>query len=150
MWEGTLATVSRKKVFAVDATPKKRIFLSIISDYDLKTGICELVDNAIDGWVSNGKQPGLAISIVLDASRQVILVRDNAGGVREEDAELLVAPGASRDAAGHSLIGIFGVGGKRAAVALGEHVEIRTRHLEGKGIGLDLTTEWINTPGWGI
>ena len=49
-----MSKVPRKTFLAtIDGTPKKRLFLSIISDYDLKTGLCELVDNAIDHWIAN-------------------------------------------------------------------------------------------------
>src|SRR3546814_8550386 len=108
----------------IDGTPEKRLFLSIISDYDLRTGLCELVDNALDLWMENGRKAKLSISVVLDRDRQFIQVRDNAGGVSEDHARLLIAPGASRNGSGQELIGISGVGGKRAGVALGEHVEI--------------------------
>jgi len=37
-------------ILPIDGTPVKRIILSIISDYDLKTGLSELIDNAIDQW----------------------------------------------------------------------------------------------------
>ena len=132
---GLLAKVTKKTMLTtIDGTPKKRLFLSIISDYDLKTGLCELIDNALDLWVSNDKKPKLTVSVVLDPDRQFIQVCDNAGGVSEDQAELLIAPGASRNDMGHALIGIFGVGGKRAGVALGELVEIRTRHNNGKSI----------------
>lgn len=144
-----MAKVTKKTALTtIDGTPKKRLFLSIISDYDLKTGLCELVDNALDFWVFNGMQPKLTVSVVLDHDRQFIQVGDNAGGVSEDQAELLIAPGASRDDTGLALIGIFGVGGKRASVALGELVEIRTRHNRGKSIQIDLTTEWIESPDW--
>lgn len=146
-----MVKVSKKTVLTtIDGTPKKRLFLSIISDYDLKTGLCELVDNALDFWISNNKKPKLTISIVLDHDRQFIQVRDNAGGVSEDQAELLIAPGASRDDTGDALIGIFGVGGKRAGVALGELVEIRTRYNNGKSIQIDLTKEWVESPSWDL
>ena len=144
-----MAKITKKTVLgAIDGTPKKRLFLSIISDYDLKTGLCELVDNALDFWVSSGMKSQLVVSVVLDADRQFIQVRDNAGGVSEDQAELLIAPGASREDTGHELIGIFGVGGKRAGVALGELVEIRTRFKSGKSIQIDLTKEWVESPSW--
>jgi hypothetical protein len=144
-----LPKITKKTVLTtIDGTPKKRFFLSIISDYDLKTGLCELIDNALDFWVSNDKKDKLKISVSLDTDRQLIQVSDNAGGVGEDQAELLIAPGASRDSTGHPLIGIFGVGGKRAGVALGELVEIRTRHGKGKSIQIDLTKEWIESPEW--
>jgi hypothetical protein len=146
-----LAKVTKKTVLTtIDGTPKKRLFLSIISDYDLKTGVCELVDNALDLWITNNKKGNLKVQIVLDPDRQVIQVRDNAGGVSEKQAELLISPGASRNNNGHAIIGVFGVGGKRAGVALGEVVEIRTRHGNGKSIEVDLTKEWIESPDWAL
>ena len=111
-----MANVTKKTVLTtIDGTPKKRVFLSIISDYDLKTGVCELIDNALDVWRSSGAEANLEISVVLDVDRQFIRVKDNAGGVGEDDAELLIAPGASRNDAGQALIGVFGVGGKTDA-----------------------------------
>lgn len=70
-------------------------------------------------WISNGKKTSLTIDIILDADRQFIQVKDNAGGVSEEQTELLISPGASREDNTHAIIGIFGVGGKRAGIALG-------------------------------
>jgi len=134
----------------IDGTPKKRLFLSIISDYDLKTGLCELIDNALDFWMSSEKNTALTVRVILDPDRQFIRVSDNAGGVREDQVELLIAPGASRNDVGAALIGIFGVGGKRAGIALGELVEIRTRHKMGKSIQIDLTNEWIESPSWDL
>ena len=134
----------------IDGTPKKRLFLSIISDYDLKTGLCELIDNALDFWMSNEMKNPLKVSVILDPDRQFIQVRDNAGGVSEDQIELLIAPGASRNEMSDALIGVFGVGGKRAGIALGELVEIQTRHKNGKSIQVDLTKEWIESPSWDL
>ena len=146
-----MTKVTKKTLLGtVDGTPKKRVFLSIISDYDLKTGVCELIDNALDFWITNGANSDLLVSVSLDHERQIIRVEDNAGGVEESDVELLVSPGASRNDTGESLIGIFGVGSKRAGVALGELVEIRTRHATGKSIAIDLTNEWVESPNWDL
>lgn len=146
-----MARVTHKTSLAtIDGTPKKRLFLSIISDYNLKTGLCELIDNALDLWVSSDRRAALAINITLDPDRQFIQVSDTAGGIAADQAELLVSPGASRNNLGESLIGIFGVGGKRAAIALGEHVEIRTRYQEEKSIQIDLTSDWIEQPSWDL
>jgi HSP90 family molecular chaperone len=121
--------VARKtEIGPIDGTPVKRMFWSIISNYDLRTGLCELVDNAIDLWTLAGRQRSLSVAITLDAERQLIAVEDNAGGVKQEELRLLIAPGGSRNDPDAELIGIFGVGGKRASIALGEHVEIRTRY----------------------
>ena len=45
------------------------------------------------------------------------------------------------------MIGIFGVGGKRAGVALGEQVEIRTRFRNEQSLELDITKEWLEFRG---
>jgi hypothetical protein len=143
--------VSKKSVLTtVNGTPEKRLFLSIISDYDLRTGLCELIDNAVDLWIANNKKPKLTISVTLDADRQFIQVYDNAGGVQEKNARLLIAPGASGNSSGHELIGIFGVGGKRAGIALGEHVEIRTRYKKEKSLQIDIANEWLESPDWDL
>lgn len=144
-----MARVDRKREYKpIDGTPEKRLFLSIISDYNLQTGLCELVDNALDIWMENDRKSNLTIEIVLDHERQLISVQDNAGGVRDGQLRLLVAPGASRTQTDQELIGIFGVGGKRAGVALGEHVEIKTRFKREKSFQLDITNDWLMSEEW--
>lgn len=134
----------------IDGTPEKNIFRGMIADYDLQTGICELVDNALDLWVASKRKAKLKVEITLDTARQLIIVKDNAGGVKEADLRLLIAPGASRDNAEFNLIGIFGVGGKRAGVALGELVEIRTRHQKLSTFKISLDNEWLEKDTWDI
>ena len=77
----------------IDGTPEKRMFWSIISDYDLKTGLCELIDNAIDIWLRGDSRTPPLIQVNLDVERQLISVKDNVGGVRFDDLYLLLAPG---------------------------------------------------------
>lgn len=128
----------------IDATPQKRLFLSIIADYGLITSICELIDNALDQWLVSGKAEPLEIRVILNSDRQQVRVTDNAGGVPSDSLELLVSPGASRENDGIELIGNFGVGGKRAGIALGERVEVRTRHANGQTYSLVLDQDWLN------
>ena len=102
----------------LDGTPKKRMFGSIIKDYDLRAGLCELIDNAIDQWMTGDPVSPLNIQITADSERQLIRIEDISGGVGRQDLEALVSPGSSsNDPYGRS-IGIFGVGSKRAVVAL--------------------------------
>ncbi len=146
-----MAGVSHKQQLEViDGTPEKRLFLSIISDYDLRTGLCELVDNAIDLWTENGGKGALDVQVTLDDARQIIHVTDNAGGVKEGQLRLLIAPGASRNRSSKDIIGTFGVGGKRAGVALGELVEIRTRYRKEKSLQIDITKEWLANEDWSL
>lgn len=144
-----MSQVTRKsEIGPIDGTPEKRMFWSIISDYDLKTGICELIDNAIDFWMNGRQQGPLKVEIDLDANRQLISVIDNAGGVTREDLRLLVAPGGSKNEPGAEVIGIFGVGSKRAGIALGEQVEIKTRFGNAQSLEIDITSDWLESDDW--
>lgn len=80
----------------------------------------------------------------------MVAVEDNAGGVPESDLRLLIAPGGSRNAPSAIIIGVFGVGSKRASVAIGEHVEIRTRHKSNASFQLDVTKDWLESPDWNL
>lgn len=137
-------------ILHIDATPQKRLFLSIIADYDINTAVCELIDNAIDHWLDGNKESALKIDARVNLDRQTIVISDNAGGVRREDLQLLVAPGASRETMQEGLIGNFGVGGKRAGIALGELVEIKTRHKKGKTYEFELSDKWLGQADWNV
>ncbi len=141
--------IDRKtEIQPIDGTPVKRMILSIISDYNLKTGLCELVDNALDQWSDRGFSGELTIELSLDIERQLISVRDNAGGVGHDDLHQLIAPGRSRNDPSAVIIGIFGVGGKRSAIALAEYTEIKTRFRDQQTHELDITPTWIASENW--
>jgi|ERR1035437_2379460 C4-dicarboxylate-specific signal transduction histidine kinase len=105
------------KKLILNTTPEKRIFLSIISEYDLKKSICELIDNAIDLW-SKKKNRDLVIKIDADTQQRTISISDNAGGIEESKLDHIVSPGKTTNAISDDVIGYFGVGSKRAVVAL--------------------------------
>jgi hypothetical protein len=84
-------TDEKQPVQPVDGSPKKRVFWSIISDYNLKTALCELIDNALDQWRLDKKGPPLTIRLVMDVDRKVISVKDNTGGVKLDDLNVLIA-----------------------------------------------------------
>jgi hypothetical protein len=141
--------VTRKtEIGPINGTPVKRMFWSIISDYDLRTGLCELVDNALDMWMLDKQNKPLKVEINLDVARQLISVKDNAGGVKLDELHLLVAPGGSRNDPSAELIGIFGVGSKRAGIALGEQVVIKTRFRKERSVEIDITPEWLRSDDW--
>ncbi|QND48851.1 histidine kinase [Rhizobium lusitanum] len=134
----------------IDGTPDKRVFWSIIADYGLRTGLSELVDNALDLWMLNERVKPLTIDIDLDLQRQLISVQDNAGGVKAPELRLLIAPGGSGNTPAMSIIGVFGVGSKRASVAIGEHVEIKTRYKTNPSRQLDVTKDWLESDDWNL
>ncbi len=111
----------------IDATPIKHVYLSIINDYDLKTALCELIDNSIDAWRAAQRSDALNIRIVFDLDQQTIHIGDNAGGVGRDDLSVLVSPGAASSSSVDDPIGVFGVGSKRSVVALAQNIRITTR-----------------------
>jgi len=135
----------KREVEKLDAIPSKRLFLSIIADYDLNRAICELIDNALDCWVKAGKTKPLKIEIDLDENQQSILMRDNAGGVKKDDMNVIVAPGQTTNLQTDPVIGIFGVGTKRAVVALAQEIRITTRHLKEGTYQVEFDDSWIKS-----
>src|SRR5215470_8786086 len=108
----------KREAKILDGTPEKRLFWSIIQDYDLETSVCELIDNALDLYLRSKQPTPVFIRIDLEVDRQLIRIEDNAGGVRESELELLVRPGGTGNNRDQEGIGFFGVGSKRAVVAL--------------------------------
>ena len=132
----------------IDATPEKRIFLSIISEYDLKRSVCELIDNAIDLW-SKTKRADLEVSIVIDDRQQTISITDNAGGIEESKLDHVVSPGKTSNDVHDDVIGYFGVGSKRAVVALAENIEIHSRFQNAQTFTVKFGEHWITQdPSW--
>jgi hypothetical protein len=134
----------------IDATPSKRLYLSIIADYNTNLAISELVDNALDLWTLGGRINRLNIDILLDNVQQRILVKDNAGGISESDLTFIVAPGLSKSTDLEDIIGVFGVGSKRAVIALAQDITIRTRK-DNDTFQIEIDDDWIEkNPDWNL
>ncbi len=119
------------------------MFLSIIADYDLNRSICELIDNGLDVWVRGGRASKIEIRITLNVDQQTISVEDNAGGLPKSELRYIVGPGQTGAAPTDETIGIFGVGTKRAVVALSQDIKISTRYGENKTYQVDFDETWI-------
>jgi len=130
----------------LNGTPEKRSYWALISDYNLQTGLTELVDNALDTWLTGDRKVALRIDVFLDLDQQTIRVVDTAGGVKEEDLHLLITPGGSNNSRESETIGYFGVGGKRAVVALAEVATIRSRYSSLASFQIDIDNEWLQSP----
>lgn len=138
----------KKQVGKLNAVPSKRLFLSIIADYDLNKSICELIDNAFDMWTRSGRAAALAIDVVLDRDENRIVVEDNAGGVARDDLTFIVGPGQSGSGATDDTIGIFGVGTKRAVVALAKEIRIVTRVTKSDTFQVEFDDSWLEDEDW--
>src|SRR5580704_6169855 len=100
----------KQHIREIEALPSKRIYLAIIADYHLKTALCELIDNALDNWMLDGRKRKLLVSLNLDYQRQFIEVVDNSGRIQESEINLIVSPGHSKNTTEDATIGYFGVG----------------------------------------
>lgn len=138
----------KKEVGTLDATPSKRLFLSIIADYDLNRSICELVDNGLDVWVLGDRASKITIEITLDRDQKTICVEDNAGGLPKSELKYIVGPGQTGLAPTDETIGIFGVGTKRAVVALAQDIKISTRYGKEKTYQVDFDESWLVEDDW--
>jgi hypothetical protein len=138
----------KKEVDRISAVPSKRLFLSIIADYNLNRSICELIDNALDIWVRDGSKSPITINIELEKNQQTIHVTDNAGGVDKTELSFIVGPGQTGNLPTEEIIGIFGVGTKRAVVALAQDITITTRHRSDKTYQVEFDETWLQSEDW--
>jgi hypothetical protein len=138
----------KELVDEINAVPSKKVFLSIINDYDLNLSICELIDNALDNWTANGRRKKLSILISLDKDQQTIRVRDDSGGVNQEDLHVIVGPGHTGNEPTDEIIGIFGVGTKRAVVALAQDIRIITRYNGEPTYRVEFDETWLQSEDW--
>ncbi|MCK4527845.1 ATP-binding protein [candidate division WOR-3 bacterium] len=138
----------KKEVGHIDAVPSKRLFLSIIADYDLNRSICELIDNVLDVGVKSERCDPIKIEINLEKNQQTIYVTDNASGIKKSDLRFIVGPGQTSNVPTEETIGIFGVGTKRAVVALAQDVKITTRYGKNKTYLVEFDDSWLESEDW--
>ncbi|MFH2069321.1 MAG: ATP-binding protein [Candidatus Omnitrophota bacterium] len=138
----------KNQVDQINAVPSKRLFLSIIADYDLNRSICELIDNALDIWIKSGKSHQIEINIDLNKDQQTIQVSDNAGGVKKSDLHFIVGPGQTGNVPSDEIVGIFGVGTKRAVVALAQDIKIKTRFGKNETYQVEFDEDWLQDENW--
>lgn len=80
----------------------------------------------------------------------MISIKDNCGGIAEGELSALLSPGASQNSPDAEIIGVFGVGSKRAVVALGEDIEIQTRFNTQNSYSIDIDSHWLASDDWEI
>lgn len=133
----------KEEIDILNGTPSKRLFLSIIADYDVNRSLCELIDNALDLWNNDGGKKQLEIAIELNQDQQIMKVTDNAGGVKEENLSALISPGQTLNDPNEEVIGLFGVGTKRAIIALSQDITLTTRHKIGNTFQVEVNDDWL-------
>jgi len=132
-------------------SPSKQAYQAVKADVTPVSAFKELIDNALDNWqrVLQGLDPiSIEIEYHPDGPNQEekIVVRDDAGGVEEEDVSILFALGQSKKESIGGAIGAYGVGAKKAIVNLGNEAVIKSRHLHAEtGFGFEVDQEWLET-----
>lgn len=140
----------KKITKTIEAVPSKRMYRSIIADYNPKLALCELVDNSIDLWTREGKIRYLQIEVDINTDQQSIRITDNAGGIKEDDIRLIIAPGSSSANSDSETIGVFGVGSKRAVIALAQDIKILSRYKNENTLVIEYDDNWFKREGWAI
>jgi len=136
---------------SLDVTPNKQILTSISKDIDLYKGICEMVDNSIDNWILKQKEKRpLYISIYLNEGKNEIIYEDDSGGIKEEILPLVIQPGATERTLEEETIGVFGVGAKRALIALSKYSETISHFPDCDTFKIILNDKWLTKKEWKI
>lgn len=132
-----------------DLKPSKDAYQAVKSDVTPVSAFKELIDNALDNWrrVLDGLDP---VEIEIEyhdggpEGDDEIIIRDNTGGVEEEDLHILFALGQSNKEEIEGSIGAYGVGAKKAIVNLGNSATIVSRHLYADtGWGFSIDEDWL-------
>ena len=133
-----------------DLKPSKEAYQAVKSDVTPVSAFKELIDNALDNWrrVLDGLDP---VSIEIEyhdggpEGDDEIVIRDDTGGVEEEDLHILFALGQSNKDNIEGSIGAYGVGAKKAIVNLGNSATIVSRHLYADtGWGFSIDEDWLH------
>lgn len=132
-----------------DLKPSKEAYRAIKSDVTPVSAFKELIDNALDNWARVSQQTDdISISIKHQGSEddnEEIIIRDNSGGVPEDDVGMLFALGESAKEDIPGSIGAYGIGAKKAIVNLGNSAVIRSRALDAEtGFGFEIDEEWLH------
>ncbi len=133
----------------LDVTPDKKILQAISSDIDLKKGVLELVDNAIDEWRLR-KTPSLIVELTIDVGNKSLLYSDNAGGIQEKNLNMVIQPGGTTRTPEQKTIGEFGIGLKRAIVALSIEAEVISRFESQSTFKIIVDDSWVKSKSWKI
>lgn len=149
---GPLLDGSIKKVSAL---PKKHILASAAkSGYEKDQALAEMVDNSLDelrnadGTYNPGSYASISINIGEGQTSHLIL-DDNAGGVSKEKFSRLISLGDTNKKFKNDL-GVFGVGGKKGMLSLGELVTVCSRVPGEEGVCVVIDEDWLESDGWEI
>ena len=141
------------KYETVDATSVKSFFIEMLTrDIDLVDAILDLLDNCVDGILrqkgkSSGKTPYKGFKAEIKFDENSFSISDNCGGIPWELHGYAFRMGNARDNKDSNLpmIGVYGIGMKRAIFKIGKRCLISTRNQE-DCYEVEITPKWIEDP----
>jgi len=140
-----------------DLKPSKEAYQAVKSDVTPVSAFKELIDNALDNWMRISQRlDDINIEIEYyegDAdTKDKVVIRDDTGGVEEQDVRILFALGQSKKSSVTGSIGAYGIGAKKAIVNLGNTAIIKSRHLHSDtGYGFTIDEDWLrNDDDWSV
>lgn len=134
----------------INAVPDKKILLAVSKDIDLKKGICEMIDNSIDMHIIRDEDIPLTVSLFMDEVEQTIIYEDDSGGVKEDNLNMIIQPGGTERTEEEETIGIFGIGSKRALIALSHYSETISRFPGEDTFKIIVDDDWLDSSSWEI
>lgn len=137
----------------LDATPVTReLFRGYIhAGYSYPDAVAEYIDNSIQQVLRDGNADGRWVSVTVehDGTEFAILIADNAGGIRRDDAVRVIRPGASGSAMASDEFSLFGIGGKVAGLSIAKRVILLSKAKGDPGFKTVLDREEIeNKSDW--
>jgi histidine kinase/DNA gyrase B/HSP90-like ATPase len=134
----------------VSASPVKSFFVTMLTrDIPLADAVLDLLDNCVDGILrSKGKAvesySGYRAAITFNKS--TFMIDDNCGGIPWNLHDYAFRLGAPIDQPRQKLpmVGVYGIGMKRAIFKMGRHCLITTRNAS-DNYEVEITPKWIGT-----
>lgn len=132
--------------------PSKEALRSLRSDVTREQALKELCDNAIDAWTRNtDRMEPLTIEVFAerheDEERTELVIRDDSGGVTQNNAGVVFQMGGSAKTNG--LIGTYGLGATKGLMSLGVPFTIASHHDdEDFGWSYTITDDWFEDDDW--
>ena len=138
-----------QKYQPVSAAPVKSFFVSMLTrDITLQEAILDLLDNCVDGIKrtssNTGAKPYDGYWAEITYDQQTFSIADNCGGIPWELSEYAFRMGRDpeRELDATGVVGVYGIGMKRAIFKMGSSCEISTQHGE-DNYEVNIDPDWL-------
>jgi hypothetical protein len=134
----------------VDASPVKSFFVSMLTrDIKLEEAILDLLDNCVDGILRmnghpSGKKPYAGHWAEIEFNKDSFAISDNCGGIpwSLHDYAFRMGRAKKRPKDADGIVGVYGIGMKRAIFKMGEDCLISTQNGD-NGYDVEITPKWV-------